>query len=370
MLYSVSCFGFGYQPLSVGPHSTHGRLNIESTGGDALIGTDERDLEKVQRFPAARHKDDHNAARFVSWFLMPVRSAPKERRRRVERAAVYAFVPVLAMLPFSLLALFLMWLPVGALTDISYLWMLVGFGVTGPVLFIRRFQIFVLTPVLGLRRPSEAEAAAIAPLWNEILRTNGVNDGHYVVRILPSDELNAFACGGHLVVVTSFAVEELTTPELQGVLAHELSHHLGLHTFAITIGHWLSTPVVALARIGVFLENVAIAAGESYGRDSPTIDAITNVAALIIHGMSWIFTAAIRASVAIGNIVGHQSEFDADRRAVRMGFGRELARALRRVLDAGQAPRPVGWRERIASSHPSARTRVARIEALLRHPAR
>lgn len=301
---------------------------------------------------------------------MAVRSAPNERRRRVERAAVYAFVPVLAMLPFSLLALFLVWLPIGAFTDISYLWILVAFGATGPLLFIRRFQVLVLTPVLGARHPSEAEAAAIKPLWNEILRTNHVPDDHYVVRILPSEELNAFACGGHLVVVTSFAVDELTTPELQGVLAHELSHHLGLHTIAITIGHWLSMPVVALARIGVFLENVAIATRDSYGRDSPTIDSITNLAAIAIHGLSWIFTAAIRASVALGNIVGYQSEFDADRRAVRMGFGRELASALRRVLAAGHSPRPVGWRQRVASSHPSARTRVARIEALLRHPAR
>ena len=154
------------------------------------------------------------------------------------------------------------------------------------------------------------------------------------------------------------------------MLAHELSHHLGLHTVAITIGHWLSTPVVLLARIGVFFENVAIAIGESYGKDSPTIDAITNAAAVAIHALSWVFTAAIRASVALGNLVGHGSEFDADRRAVRLGFGRELASALRRVLAAHQTPRPIGWRERVASSHPSARTRVARIEALLRHPAR
>jgi Zn-dependent protease with chaperone function len=128
--------------------------------------------------------------------------------------------------------------------------------------------------------------------------------------------------------------------------------------------------VVLLARIGVFFENVAIAVRESYGKDSPTIDAITNVAAVVIRGLSWIFTAAIRAGVALGNLVGHGSEFDADRRAVRMGFGRELASALRHVLAAHPIPRPIGWRARVASSHPSARTRVARIEALLRHPAR
>ena len=48
--------------------------------------------------------------------------------------------------------------------------------------------------------------------------------------MLPLDELNAFACGGHLVVVTTFAIDELPEHELAGVLAHELSHHLGMHT--------------------------------------------------------------------------------------------------------------------------------------------
>jgi Zn-dependent protease with chaperone function len=309
------------------------------------------------------------ALRFLSLLSMAAGTALRQRRR-VEGSALWALVPVIAMLPFTLLALLLIWLPFGLATAAPFIWVPIGWAATGPLLFVRRFQVRVLTPVLGARRPTEHEEATIAPLWSEIVRTNRLPDDRYVVRILPSDELNAFACGGHLVVVTSFALEELTTPELQGVLAHELSHHLGLHTVAITIGHWLSMPVVLLARIGVFLEHVAIAARESYGRDSPLIDLVTNVAATLIRGLSWVFTAGIRASTALGNLVGHQSEFDADQRAVRMGFGRELASALRRVLATGHSQRPVGWRERIASSHPPARTRVARIEALLRHPAR
>lgn len=331
------------------------------------IGGSQRILSKKIHSRAPRHPE-HARHRFVSWRVMATPIVPRQRRR-VERSALWAFVPVVAMLPFSAFALFLIWVPVWLLTGLSFVWIFLAFAATGPLLFVRRFQVLVLTPVLGARHPTVAEESAITPLWNEIVTTNNLPSDRYVVRILPSDELNAFACGGHLVVVTSFAVDELTTPELQGVLAHELSHHLGLHTVAITIGHWLSTPVVLLARIGVFLENVAIAARESYGRDSPVIDVITNAAATMIRALSWVFTAAIRASAALGNLVGHQSEFDADQRAVRMGFGRELSSALRRVLAAGNSPRPVGWRERVAVSHPAARTRVARIEALLRHPA-
>ena len=180
------------------------------------------------------------------------------------------------MLPFSVLALFVCWFPLGLISSVPFWWVLLGFAATGPLLFIRPFQAVVLTPVLGARRPTPEEADRIAPLWHEIMRISDVSDGHYVVRVLPSDELNAYACGGHLVVVTSFALDELDDAELQGVLAHEVSHHLGLHTIAITIVHWLSAPVVALARVGIFFENVAIAARESFGRDSVLIDAVTN----------------------------------------------------------------------------------------------
>ncbi|WP_083908436.1 M48 family metalloprotease [Ilumatobacter coccineus] len=292
------------------------------------------------------------------------------RGRKVERSAVWAIVPVLAMVPFSLLALYVMWLPVGWLTPLAFRWVVLVFAALGSLLFIRPFQVSVLTPLLGARRPTPSEADTIEPLWTAIAEANSLSPDRYVVRIVDSDELNAFACGGHLVVVTTFAIERLSRAELQGVLAHEISHHLGLHTVSITIGHWLSAPPLLLARVGFYLENVAVAASRSFGERSPLVDAASTVVASLMRGASWIFTAGLRAADALANIVGHEAEFEADQRAVAMGFGRELASALRRVLAGAHVPRPIGWRARIAASHPPARTRVARIEALLRHPAR
>jgi len=283
---------------------------------------------------------------------------------------VWSVAPVFAVLPFSLLALFVLWLPVGWLTDVRYWWVVAGFAAAGLLLFVRPFQVLVLTPILGARRPTAAEAGVIEPMWARIAQANDLPAGRYVVRVLPSEELNAYACGGHLVVVTTYAVDELSERELRGVLAHELSHHLGLHTVAITIGHWMSAPVVLLARVGFFLENVAHAAAGSFGKRSPLVDAVSNVAAVVLGAVSWVFTAGLRASDALANLVGHASEFEADQRAVRMGFGRELAAALRQVLASGSGERTSGWRARLGASHPPARTRVARIEALMRHPAR
>ena len=290
--------------------------------------------------------------------------------RSFERSAVWAFVPVAVMVPFTLLALLVIWLPVGLLTDVRYWWVLVGFLLAGLPLFYRPFQVRVLTPLVGARRPTPEEAQLIEPLWWQVAQANDLPPKRYVVRVLPSDELNAFACGGHLLVVTTFALSELDQRQLRGVLAHELSHHLGLHTVALTIGQWLSVPVVLLARVGFFLQNVAQAATSTFGERSPVIQFISSVLAVLLQGFSLIFTAALTGADALTNLVGHSSEFEADQRVVKMGFGRELASALRLVLALGDSGRPIGWRARVAASHPPARTRVARIEALLRHPAR
>ena len=296
--------------------------------------------------------------------------------RRVQRGALWAFVPVLVMLPFSLLALVVFWLPIRLAVDmvstrtLSYWMFVVAFMAIGLLLFVRPFQALVLTPIIGARRPAHEEAALIEPLWADIALANGLPASRYVVRVVDSDEVNAFACGGHLVVVTTFAVSELSDAQLRGVLAHELSHHLGLHTVAITFGHWLSAPVVLLARIGFYLENVSEAAAGSFGKRSTLIAAVGRVGAALFSALAWIFTAAIRGSDAVTNVVGHSSEFEADQLAVRMGFGAELAGALRYVLAHGYGARPIGWRARLGASHPPARTRVARIEALMRHPAR
>lgn len=298
------------------------------------------------------------------------RRSPGQGTRSVERSAIWAFVPVVAMAPFTLLTLAVFWLPLRAVTGIAFWWVVAAFAAFGLLLFVRPFQAAVLTPLLGAREPDAAEAGRITTAWRAIAQANHLPDDRYILRVLPSDDLNAFACGGHLMVVTSFAAERLTAAQLRGVLAHELSHHLGLHTVAITIGHWMSAPVVLLARIGFYLENVAQAAAQSFGRRSPVIEAIGTLTATIFRGVGWLLSAALRSGDALGNYVGHSSEFEADKRAVAMGFGPDLASALRAVLATGSGARPIGWRGRLAASHPAARTRVARIEALVRHPAR
>lgn len=298
--------------------------------------------------------------------------APHEGRqiRQVERSALTALLPVAALVPFWLLAMAVIWLPLRLFLDIPIWSVPLAWLALGALLFVPAIQVTVLAPLLGARQPTPEESEIITPIWRDLAMAANLPGYRYMIRVVDSDELNAYACGGHMVVVTTFALDELTSRELSGVLAHELSHHLGWHTFALTIGHWLSLPVVALARIGFFFQNVARAATDSFASHSAALTALGRIISGALTAVSWVFLAALYASDALGNLVGQGSEFEADRRAVRMGYGRALADALRQVIRLGGGRRAVGWREKLLTSHPPARTRVARIEAMMRHPSR
>jgi Zn-dependent protease with chaperone function len=287
-------------------------------------------------------------------------------RRRVDSSAVSAFLPVVAVIPLWLLALAIVWLPLRVVWHISFVTLSLGYLAAVLLLFFRPIQVAILAPLLGARRPTRQERATLDVAWRSVLQANRLPARRFVIAVLPIDELNAFACGGHLVVVTSYAIDTLPRDELSGVLAHELSHHLGSHTIALTIGHWLSLPVFVLARIGFFLQNVATAATRTFARKSSSLTVMGQFTSALLMGISWVFLSGLLLTNAIANVVGRNAELQADRRAVTMGFGRPLASALRRVIGEHRGGRPITLRERLAATHPPARTRVAQIEALLR----
>lgn len=284
-------------------------------------------------------------------------------RRSVESSAVVALAPVVTLIPINLLALAVFWLPLDLIWRVSFPVFSLCYALAGLMLFIRPVQSLVLARLLGARRPTTSERARLETAWRSVLQAARMPPRRYVLAVLPADELNAFACGGHLVVVTTLAIEILPRDELAGVLAHELSHHLGFHTAALTIAQWLSIPVLVLARIGFFLQNVARAATSSYASHSAALTALGRIVSTALTAVSWVFLSGLLAANSVANLAGRGSEFQADQRAVTLGFGGELSSALRRVAATGSSNRPMSWRDRLAATHPPARTRIARIDA-------
>lgn len=294
------------------------------------------------------------------------RSDRLHRQRRIDGYAVAAILPVVALIPAWLVAIAAYWWVSNLFFPSPFpMFAIIWFG-SGAMLFVRPVQRVVLQRLLGARAPTRAERDALSRAWNIVAQANHIPAGKFVLAVSDSDDLNAFASGGHLLVVSSWAIEHLSTDDLCGVLAHELSHHMGLHTVALTIGQWLAVPIVLLARIGFSLQNIAHAASDTFASKSESGAFVGRAVAGILTMASWLFLTVITVSQYIGNVVGRGAEFKADETAVQMGFGKPLRNALRIVIERGHGERATNWRDRLVTTHPPARTRVARIEAKLR----
>lgn len=287
-------------------------------------------------------------------------------KRQVDSAAIAALAPAAALFPIWLLAIGVFWLPFWRFSDVSYPLFAFAALALGVLLFSKSIQRIFLSRLLEARKPSALEAETLQQAWRRVAQANHISIDSFVLAVVDSNEINAFASGGHLVVVSSYAVNRLDQNELTGVLAHEISHHLGSHTIALTIAQWLSLPILLLARIGFILQRVAERISNTFKSGLNALKFIGLLISAALTVVSSLFVAALVVSQVLSNAVGHESEFQADRRAVRMGFGNELLIALKHVVDDSQNYDEQASSALAVSAHPPVRERINRLEALLR----
>lgn len=285
-------------------------------------------------------------------------------QRRVDSSAFTALAPLAVLLPPWLVSVFVIWLPIGIFSPIDFVTFALVALAACVVLFLRPVQRLVFVRLLGARTPQPHELRRLEPAWREVAQANGFEPSRFVLAVADGEDLNAFACGGHLLVVSSFAVDNLTDDELTGVLAHELSHHLGGHTIALTMAQWMSLPVLGVARLGIRLRNLSDEATTRLGARSTLLRIVGVAVTLVLTGAARLLLLGLVLAQMLGNFVGRGSEYHADRRAFEMGFGRELLNALRHVDDKQGRVEPSA--EMVVMSHPPARTRIAKLEAMMR----
>ena len=291
--------------------------------------------------------------------------AADRNARRLDGPSFGALVPLVALMPIWLIAVAVFWLPFRLLMHLPYWMAVVAHVLLGVALLFRPIQQRFLMRLLGARNPSPEERRHLEPLWQGVLVNTRMARRRFVLAITDSDELNAFASGGHLVVVTTGALHSLPGNELQGVMAHEIGHQQGLVSTTLVFGYWLALPVLALARFGFFLDNVATAATRAFA-DTPATKALGGAAAILLRALAWVFQSGIVVWQSVGGIVSRQAEFRADEWAVNAGFGHELAAAMRRTASEEPLVGSRTWGERVFGSHPPLRTRIAKVEALTR----
>ncbi|MEY2627104.1 MAG: hypothetical protein RJB08_863 [Actinomycetota bacterium] len=295
------------------------------------------------------------------------------RRRHGQRfdpSAVTALIPVFAILPAWFVATSLTFLTVDVFFNPRYPIFMTIAALGCVVMFLPFTQRLFVMRLLGVRPPLPSESQRLAPAVRIVAAAARTPNRRFVLAIDASDDLNAFACGGHILVVSSFAVQELSDDELTGVVAHEFSHHLGAHTIGLSIAQWFSLPVIVYARLGFFLKSLAEkqrAVGKArLQHDANLVAYFLNALSAALTGFAWVFQTSLFTAQRVNNFVGRDAEFQADRRVVNLGFGRELSRALGRIASRDETSVNRTWQERLFSSHPPARTRIARIEAMLR----
>lgn len=180
---------------------------------------------------------------------------------------------------------------------------------------------------------------------------------------------NAFATGRNpdnaAVCVTEGLLQTLTWEEIQGVLAHELSHVRNRDILIASVAAAVAMGITFVASMGRWA--MIFGGGRAEDRDSP-------IAGLLMLLLAPIAAALIQAAVS------RSREYEADAAAARMlGTGEPLARALEK-LDAGaeRIPsavnpaeasayivNPLRGRQAMAwfSTHPPAEERIARLRS-------
>ena len=286
-------------------------------------------------------------------------------KRRVEYSAVTAFAPVLALFPVWLAAVALLWIPFNWLFGVPFTHFAIGEFLFGIVLFSRPVQRLLFVRLLGARQPTEIERTNLESAWKVVEQQAGIRPGRFVLSVADVDDINAFACGGHMLVVSAFSIEHLTEDELTGVLAHELSHHLGGHTIALTIAQWMSMPILGLAQLGIRVRDIGLRISKRLEVEYATFKLVGWIINIVLTSLSRVLLIGFLLAQSLGEIVGRSAEFQADRRAHAMGFGRELRYALTRVIHRTPANEQKQFLSRVLLSHPPAIDRVARLDAML-----
>lgn len=196
------------------------------------------------------------------------------------------------------------------------------------------------------------------------------------VYLLPSASANAFATGRNpahaAVAVTHGIVKLLNKEELEGVLAHELSHVLNRDILISTVAATFAGALSLFANM--FRWSMAWGGNESGSRDR------AHPVALLLVSAVMPFAAAL-----IQLAISRSREYEADRGSGKLsGNPLYLASALRKISSAaGQMPlrdaepatahlfimNPLsgrGWTA-LFSTHPPVEERIARLEEQAQH---
>ncbi|MEU6464634.1 M48 family metalloprotease [Streptomyces sp. NPDC046976] len=248
-----------------------------------------------------------------------------------------------------------------------------GWALSGVLLFHRPCERVVARRLFGLRYPTPQEAPTLGAVWREVTARAGVDGTAYQLWIEDSPELNAMATAGHIVGVTSHSLSSLPPPQLAGVLAHELGHHVRGHAWATLLVFWYALPGRLAARLlwRLARRTDRMSAGAAL-LTATVLGAV--VIALITATYGLILLPLVTPYLAAA--VSRRSELRADGHAADLGFAAELMAVLGGESERehirqperrspGGAPGGEPVLTRLLDSHPDVHTRLHHLQTRL-----
>ncbi|MFG2366523.1 M48 family metalloprotease [Streptomyces mirabilis] len=248
---------------------------------------------------------------------------------------------------------------------------------SGALVFHRPTELAFARHVMKLRAPLAEERARLEPIWREVTARAGIEAHTYELMVENSTDLNAVAAAGHVVGVTTYALNEIPSSNLAAVLAHELGHHTGGHAWTGLLGYWYSLPgriawafMRGIARIAIRVSSVfsLAATGMVY----------LFIGMFVIGGFvaAWYITVPLVVAPYLLAYVGRQGELRADRQAADLGFAPQLAQVLyhfqaqedavkAQAAAQGRQLKEPGGLAKLLTTHPDNHTRLQALEPYL-----
>ncbi|MDW6060735.1 M48 family metalloprotease [Streptomyces sp. FXJ1.4098] len=217
-------------------------------------------------------------------------------------------------------------------------------------------------------------------MWQEVIARAGIEAHTYELWVEDSDEVNAVAAAGHIVGVTRFSIEQLPSGQLAAVLAHELGHHVGGHTWSSLLGYWYALPGRLAWRLMLMLAFVALYVSRIFFWAGPLIVAVVlGLVAFAAVGFLYGLPLLVLVVPYLLAAVGRRAEFHADRQAAALGFAPMLAEVLGRLhateqhaaavaMASGKPVKRKGTLARLLDSHPDYPARLNRLLPYLQPP--
>jgi len=228
----------------------------------------------------------------------------------------------------------------------------------------------IVLAMYGAQEVSEAQAPELSSMVRRLATKAGVPMPR--LYIIPSEQPNAFATGRNpahaAVAVTEGIMRILDNEELEGVLAHELSHVLNRDVLISTIAATLAGAITYLAHMAQWA--AFMGGGRNNDDDAPSPVAMIAMAVI-----------APIAAMLVQLAVSRSREFHADATGARLaGRAYPLAKALEKLDMAAHAipmnanpatahlfimnPLSGASLMRLFSTHPSTEERIARLRAM------